>query len=80
MVEVKDYRHYLICLKKWDSYKPEEHEYLRNWYRNYYQLHKEKEQARNRDHYKTNNSKRRKLTTQCNDGSIEAFFTKLLKQ
>jgi hypothetical protein len=59
MLEIRDYRHYLDCIKKWDSFGPEEQELLGIWYRHYYSTHKEKEQLRYRNYYKSN--KRRKL-------------------
>lgn len=69
MVCVKDYRHYLQCIKNWESHSAEERDELRKWYRNYYESHKEKEKERCKSY------KRRKLS----GGGIEAFLSKILR-
>ena len=61
MIEIKDYRHYLDCIKKWESYSAEEQEPLRKWYREYYHRNQEKEQDRYKLYYSLNKSKRRKM-------------------
>jgi hypothetical protein len=58
MIEIKDYRHYLDCIKKWDTYSIDEQASLRAWYRKYYQSHQEKEQERYKSYYALNRLKR----------------------
>lgn len=50
-MEIRDYKHFKVCLKDWDNHSAEYQEQLRVWYRNYFASHKSKEQERYRNYY-----------------------------
>lgn len=58
-MEIRDYKHFMVCLKDWDNHSPEDQEKLRVWYRNYYSSHKSKEQERYRNYYTEKKSTKR---------------------
>ncbi len=60
-MEIRDYKHFMICLKDWDNHSTEDQEQLRVWYRNYYASHKSKEQERYRNYYTEKKSNKKSV-------------------
>ena len=50
-LDIQNYRQYLTYIKYWDMLSDTQKDELKIWYRQYYKLHRDKEQQRFREYY-----------------------------